>query len=224
MNPIMTFEELDKYCRTNREVFKGEVKRVALLFQGLNRFEYYDQVTSNVELLLAEKSTLLVIPYLAPWSWMNVPSVLYTNWLVEEIFRLFDLPQDTRIISTGFSMGGLAALVYPMFANREIAGVVANSPVCNLLEHFHERRDLPRTLLNAFISYPDGLEEGLRSRSPIHRIDAMKRIPYFIVAGGADDQVSKAGRCTSATSSTMPNSAKVSRYRSTTLRTMPIRW
>ena len=61
-----------------------------------------------------------------------------------------------------------------------------------LLEHFHERRDLPRTLLNAFISYPDGLEEGLRSRSPIHRIDAMKRIPYFIVAGGADDQVSKA--------------------------------
>lgn len=60
MNPIMTFEELDKYCRTNREVFKGEVKRVALLFQGLNRFEYYDQVTSNVELLLAEKSTLLV--------------------------------------------------------------------------------------------------------------------------------------------------------------------
>ena len=82
MNPIMTFEELDKYCRTNREVFKGEVKRVALLFQGLNRFEYYDQVTSNVELLLAEKSTLLVIPYLAPWSWMNVPSVLYTNWLV----------------------------------------------------------------------------------------------------------------------------------------------
>ena len=89
-------------------------------------------------------------------------------------------------------LGGLAALVYPMFANREIAGVVANSPVCNLLEHFHERRDLPRTLLNAFISYPDGLEEGLRSRSPIHRIDAMKRIPYFIVAGGADDQVSKA--------------------------------
>ena len=91
-----------------------------------------------------------------------------------------------------WALGGLAALVYPMFANREIAGVVANSPVCNLLEHFHERRDLPRTLLNAFISYPDGLEEGLRSRSPIHRIDAMKRIPYFIVAGGADDQVSKA--------------------------------
>lgn len=89
-----------------------------------------------MELLLAEKSTLLVIPYLAPWSWMNVPSVLYTNWLVEEIFRLFDLPQDTRIISTGFSMGGLAALVYPMFANREIAGVVANSPVCNLLDNF----------------------------------------------------------------------------------------
>lgn len=192
MYPIKSFDELSRFCRTNQEVFKGEVKRLVLLFQGLNRFEYYDQVTSDIEFLLAEKSSLLVIPYLAPWSWMNVSSVMYTNWLVEEIFRLFELPQDTKIVSTGFSMGGLAALIYPIFSDRSIAGVMANSPVCNLVEHFQERRDVPRTLINAFISYPDGLEEGIRSRSPIHQIEAMKKIPYFIVAGGADDQVSKA--------------------------------
>lgn len=184
--------ELPRFCRTNLEYIHAPIRSIALEFQGLNRYEYFEQPSCGLELELAEAGVLYVIPYTAPWSWMNEAATRYTDWMLDNLFRVLELPQSTPIVSTGYSMGGLAAIIYPVYAKREIAACMANSPVCDLVRHIPERDDLPRTILNAFMASPQGLEEGVRSRSPVHQIDRLKDIPYLIVAGERDGEVFKA--------------------------------
>lgn len=184
-------EELKKYCRSNMDYICKPIRQIIIEFQGLNRYEYYLQPSRPQELVWAHDGILFLIPYTQPWAWMNESCVQFVNWLIDEIYRLFELEDSVPIVSTGFSMGGLEALIYPIYATRKIAAVFANSPVCDLVSHFNERDDLPRTLMNAFIAAPGGMEEGIRSRSPIHQLDRMKDIPYLIVSGGSDDQVNE---------------------------------
>lgn len=184
-------ETLFRFARTNADALSRTIRGVVLEFQGLNRFEMHMQPSKPMELELADAGILFVIPYAAPWSWMNESAVRYTNEVLDAIFRIFALPGDTPIVSTGFSMGGLAALMYPVFAERPMAACYANSPVCDLPAHFHERDDVPRTLTTAFIAHPGGVQAGILSRSPLHRLDAMPDIPYRIVAGGLDTDVAK---------------------------------
>ena len=188
---IQSSTELEHYCRTNLAYMEGSVRKILIVFQGLNRHDYIVQPTDPEELEWAHKGVLTILPYTQPWSWMNEDTVSYMNWLLSEIKTLLKLAEDVPVISTGFSMGGLEALIYPIYASHKIAAVVANSPVCDLVYHFTERPDLPRTLLSAFIGYRDGFEAGLESRSPLHQVARMKRIPYMVISGGMDDQVSE---------------------------------
>lgn len=189
MFTIASIEDLCHYAHVGLKGLTGKPRSIVLEFQGLNRYEFFVQPSCELELELASENILYVIPYTAPWSWMNECAVAYTNRLLDEIFRLFDLPQETPIVATGYSMGGLAALMYPVFASRPISASMANSPVCDLVGHYYERGDVPRTLANAFITYPDGIAAGIESRSPLHQLDKMKKIPYFIVAGDRDTEV-----------------------------------
>ncbi|MCR4950965.1 MAG: prolyl oligopeptidase family serine peptidase [Solobacterium sp.] len=189
---IESINDLANYARTNLSSLRKPIRSIVLQFQGLNRYMYLTQPTCETELVLADHGDLFVIPYTAPWNWMNESALRYTDWLLDEIFRLFDLPKDLPIVSTGYSMGGLAALIFPIYSSHKVTACMANSPVCDLVSHFHERIDLPRTILNAFITYPDGLEAGIESHSPLHQVDKMPDIPYWIVAGGADEEVIKA--------------------------------
>lgn len=184
-------KELSKYCRMNEEYLKGPVRSVVLEFQGLNRYEYFEQLSCDLELELADTDILYVIPYTAPWSWMNSAAVRYTDWLLDNLFRLLEIPAKAPVISTGFSMGGLAALMYPTYSARLIAACMSNSPTCDLILHLAERPDLPRTIVNAFINHPEGLDSGIRSRSPIHQVDKLRDIPYFVIAGDMDREVIK---------------------------------
>ena len=183
-------EELDRYCRWNGGRTGGNVKRVVLEFQGLNRVEMPDQ-PSPLELELGERHVLYVIPYTAPWSWMNRSAVIYTDVLVESLFRALDLPSEVPLVSSGYSMGGQAALMYTLLGGHRISACYANSPVCDLTAHFQEREDIPRTLVNAFACGPGSLEAELEAHSPLFRAEELPDIPYMIVAGGADRQVHK---------------------------------
>ena len=182
---------MSKFCHSNLRHIRGEIREVVLEFQGLNRYEYFTQPSRPQELLWADEGILFVIPYTHPWSWMNEASVAYVNWLLDELFRLLALDSATPIVSTGFSMGGQEAIIYPMYAGRPVAAVMANSPVCDLKYHLTERDDLPRTILSAFIVHSEGFDRGVESRSPIHCIDRLKDIPYLIISGGMDDQVNQ---------------------------------
>ena len=190
MTPLKNISEIKKYCRANWEYIEGPIRSVVVEFQGLNRLEYLVQPSCQLELELASENILYVIPYTDPWGWMNETQAQYTDWLLERLFELLSIDRNVPVISTGYSMGGLGALMYPVFSRHNVSACMANSPVCDLVSHFTERDDLPRTLMSAFMSYPGGLEAGLESRSPIHQIDRLKQIPYFIVAGWKDTDVS----------------------------------
>ena len=129
---------MSKFCHSNLRHIRGEIREVVLEFQGLNRYEYFTQPSRPQELLWADEGILFVIPYTHPWSWMNEASVAYVNWLLDELFRLLALDSATPIVSTGFSMGGQEAIIYPMYADRPVAAVMANSPVCDLKYHLTE--------------------------------------------------------------------------------------
>ena len=184
-------DELNRYCWSNADRINGIIKRAVLEFQGLNRFQMLDQPTA-LDLELADRNVLYVIPYTAPWSWMNRSAQAYTDRLLTSIFKAYDLPEELPVVSSGYSMGGQAALMYTLFGTRRISACYANSPVCDLIAHFREREDIPRTLVNALIGSEASFETELVRHSPLHRAGDLPDIPYMIVAGEADDQVNKA--------------------------------
>lgn len=142
-------------------------------------------------LLLAEYGGLLVRPYDNPWSWMNDVAVHTADAIVDAVRATYGLSAETPLISTGASMGGLSALVYPVYTKHRVTAVAANCPVCDLPYHYKERRDLPRTLYSAFGHYACGLEEALRSASPLHLAARFPHVPFYIAHGDADGAVAK---------------------------------
>ncbi len=181
---------IDSFAFTNVSIVKKPVKGIVLSFHGLG---YNGMIGEQNDYTrsLAEKGIIYIFPYYGPWSWMNLSGVRFTDALVEAVFKGFSLPDKTPIVSTGGSMGGLSSLVYPVYARRTPAAVAADSPVCDLVYHFSERPDLPRTLVAAFADYDCSLDEALRSASPLHLVKKMPKIKYYIVHGDKDTAVNK---------------------------------
>ncbi len=137
----------------------------------------------------AEKGILYVVPYNNPWAWMNKQAVSYTDEILDVLFEKYHLSENTPIVSTGGSMGGQSSLVYTAYAKRTPVACVANCPVCDVVYHFTERPDLPRTLYSALFHEPGTLEEALKSISPLHLIDKMPKIKYHIFHCNQDSAV-----------------------------------
>ena len=134
---------------------------------------------------------VFVVPYLDPWNWMNAGAVAETDRIVALAKARAGLPADAPVVSTGGSMGGLCALVWPRYTRHRVAAVAANCPVCDLPHHYTERPDLPRTLRAAFAAEPD-FEAALRSRSPLHLAPDLPDVLYAVFHGTADRLVDKA--------------------------------
>ena len=88
-------------------------------------------------------------------------------------------------------MGGLSALVYTARAAITPAACVVNCPVCDLPYHYTERPDLPRTLYSAFWHEEGNVDKVLKTGSPLHMVDRMPDVPYFIFHCDADSKVNK---------------------------------
>ena len=128
----------------------------------------------------ADKGILYVVPYYDPWCWMNRQTVDLVDEIVAVLCEKYRLDSSVRIVSTGRSMGGLCALVYCAYARITPCASVTNCPVCDLVYHYTEREDLPRTLYSAFSTYEGSMEEALQSCSPLHLVDKMPDIPYTV--------------------------------------------
>ena len=139
----------------------------------------------------AAAGAVLVVPYLDPWNWMNAAAVATADRVVAAALARAGLPPDAPVVSTGGSMGGLCALVWPRYTRHNVVAVAANCPVCDLPFHYGERPDLPRTLRAAFALEPD-FGAALRSRSPLHLAPDLPRVPHAVFHCTADEAVSKA--------------------------------
>ena len=124
----------------------------------------------------------------------KVMANIFKNWDSAEYARLiksFDLPENTPIISSGYSMGGYSALVYTRYSKRTPAACAALCPVCDFAFHYTERDDIPRTIYLAYMGYDMPFEEAIKSASPVELCDTMPDIPYVIYHGTADTEVRK---------------------------------
>ena len=189
----MTFpyEDLRLYAYSNDKLIEGAIRGVAVEFTGLNGTRMIREDT-DFGLFLARHSVAYLFPYINPWAWMNRDAVKLADAVVEALYTHYGLSDDTPLVSTGGSMGGLCALVYSFYAARPVSACAANCPVCDLPYHYTERSDLPRTLLSAFGSYGMPLDDAMRTASPLHLAGKMPDIPYFIVHCEEDRAVSKA--------------------------------
>lgn len=176
-------------CWSNMEYISGSVRGVVVSFHGLGAA--IRQGGTELDLALAEKDILTVVPYYGPWSWMNRISRQFVDELLGRVWKDQALPEDLPLISSGGSMGGCAALLYCRYGKRVPVAADLLYPVCDTLFHYHERPDLPTSLNCAYYGYAEPWEEVLKEHSPLHQLDKMPRIPYLFIHGCADDRVSK---------------------------------
>jgi len=111
--------------------------------------------------------------------------------LVAALTAQMDLPTDLPVISTGGSMGGHGTLLFTLLTRRPVVACSALFPVCDLLYHYGERPDLPKTMHAAFGDYGD-ITAKLIERSPLHQVTRMPDVPYLFIHGEKDTAVAKA--------------------------------
>ena len=188
MNKIITYETIRSFAYVNDNVCKKPIRGVVVNFCGLNNKDMFDEDT-NEGVYYGEEGVLYVHPYNNPWSWMNAQAVAYTDEIIDAIFDHFKLPEDTPIVSMGQSMGGLASLVYARYAKRTPIACISNCPVCDLVYHFTERPDLPRTIYSAFWNEEGELNDILKKYSPVHLAPEMPDAKYYIFHCDKDKSV-----------------------------------
>jgi len=179
MEKIMTYENLRDFAYVNDKIVKSPIKGIVISFFGLGDTSMYAEDNAD-GIFWAERNVLYVVPYNNPWAWMNRQAIDYTDEILDILFEKYDLPKDLPIVSTGRSMGGQSAIVYTKYAKRTPAACVVNCPVCDMVFHFTERPDLPRTLYSAFFNAEGSLEEVLSASSPLHLAEKMPKVKYHI--------------------------------------------
>lgn len=179
MEKIINSENYRSFAYVNDGIIDGKIKGVVVRFHGLGGQEMFDEDTNEGK-FFAERGILYVVPYQNPWAWMNKQNVGYTDEIVDALFEKYSLSENTPIVSCGDSMGGQSCLVYAAYAKRTPISCAANCPVCDVVFHFTERVDLPRTLYSALYNFDGTLDEALRSISPLHIGVNMPKITYHI--------------------------------------------
>ena len=176
---VITYDDLKLFCYSNDKLISGGIKGIVLEFFGLGGAIMFEEAPPNA-LRFAKNGLAYVIPYTDPWNWMNPTAVAMTDEIVDVLRDHYHLPENTPVISTGGSMGGLCSIVYCRYAKRTPKACVANCPVCDLPYHYTERPDLPRTLYAAYYRPGTDLTENLKAASPLHLADSLPRIPYTV--------------------------------------------
>ncbi len=188
MEKIINDKNLKNFAYVNDFICQKPIRGIVISFFGLGNTTMYGNDCPEGE-FWAKQGILYVVPYTNPWAWMNDQAVAYTDEIIAVLFQKYRLPEHTPIVSTGGSMGGQSALVYTAYAKRQPVACVANCPVCDVVFHFTERQDLPRTLYSALYREAGTLEDGLKRISPLHLIDKLPNINYHIFHCNEDTDV-----------------------------------
>lgn len=181
---------LPQFAAIFDEICKKPVRGILLNFYGLGYAGMPDQ-PDRYDVFYAERGIVRVSPYSGPWGWMNDTAVELTDRVVAAVMEKYGLADGVPVVASGGSMGGHAALIYSLYAQKTPAACAADCPVCDLPYHSTERPDLPRTMFTAFRHMPGTLQQAMQARSPLHQAERMPHIPYYIVHGEADADVNK---------------------------------
>ena len=185
----LTVDNVHMFAYTNiPDLKKGKVKAIVMNIHGLGGGDKMEYDIPGAK-LYTDRDYGYFYPYCGPWNWMNPNSVKLCDEIVDLFIEALELPEDTPVVATGGSMGGLASLVYAMESRHKIGCVAVSCPVCDLPYHYNERDDIPRTMRCAFGAYGDDLEAVLTEHSPMQNVSKMPHVPYFIAQCELDDDV-----------------------------------
>lgn len=190
MKGIINYNNLSQFAYSNDQLCEQPIRGIVLSFSGLGSQTMYSEHTETGK-SYAKYGIIYLVPYNNPWAWMNRQAVSYTDEIVDVLKSHYHLSRNIPIVSTGGSMGGQSALIYMIYAKQTPIACVVNCPVCDVVYHYTERLDLPRTLYSAFYTYEGTLEEALKSVSPIHQVDQMPAAAYYIFHCEMDKAVNK---------------------------------
>lgn len=183
---VIDSNNFHSFAYSSENIVSFPIKGVFVFFLGLGGDDMFKEDTVEAK-ELAKDGILCIVPYLNPWSWMNRQAIDFTDELLDVAFEKFGLPDDTPVVYTGGSMGGLSALVYTTYAKRVPTACITNCPVCDLPYHYTERPDLPRTLYSAFGTYPGTIEDAMKTGSPLHLADKMPKSTKYTIFHCDDD-------------------------------------
>ena len=186
----MRQELVEQVAWLGDKTLQGPAKGIVLAFQGLGCSAMRTNA-DPLDLAYGAAGAVVVVPYCGPWTWMNRATQLFVDELVDALRVRYKLDDRSPLVASGGSMGGMAALTYTLTSRHRVSGCLANCPVCDVPFHYTERRDLPRTFHFALNSYGD-ISAQLRELSPLHQADRMPDVPYMIVHGTDDVDVSMA--------------------------------
>ncbi len=185
---IITYSNFRSFAYSNDKICKKPFKGIVLHFNGLN---YKDMISEDnpAACFFAERGIVYIVPYMNPWAWMNKQTVSFVDELTEVMREHYQLADSIPVVASGGSMGGQQALVYTAYTKQTPVACVANCPVCDMLYHYTERPDLPRTMYSAFGGYDVPLKEAIRLASPLHIADTLPDVKYYIFHCEADTAV-----------------------------------
>lgn len=190
MEKMIRYESLRNFAYSNDKICQLPIRGIVVSFLGLRASDRIDGETEEGR-FYAGRGLLFVIPYSNPWSWMNRRELSYSNEILDVLRERYQLPEDIPVVATGGSMGGQSALTYMIYAERTPVACVAICPPCDLLYHFTERADLPRTFYNAYYHETGTLEDAIRAASPLELVDRFPDADYVVFHCEKDTQVNK---------------------------------
>ncbi|MBE6637497.1 MAG: hypothetical protein E7618_06825 [Ruminococcaceae bacterium] len=192
-NKFINPETLLQYCNTNEAFLEKKVRGIVLEFPGLGGGSclggLMDLMSYDTPFTRQFADAGLVVAYTfpGPWSWMNKGAVRMADLIVDALREKYQLSEDSPLIATGGSMGGLGALIYTASSRHKVTACAAACPCYDLTTCYDVVPHFARTVVSAVSTYDMPLEEAIKTISPLYRLDDMPSIPYFIVCDEADD-------------------------------------
>lgn len=183
----ITYENIRNFAYVNDDLIVGAIRGVIIDFFGLGVQNVYDKPLQE-SVRFAEKGYLHIIPYNNPWAWMNDAAFDFTETIFSVMSEKYGL-SDTPLVVCGASMGGLSALVFAYKSKKTPVACITNCPVCDLLYHYGEHSDMPRTIYSAFYKEGEDLFENMKKASPMHHVGDMPDIKYTLFQCADDDDV-----------------------------------
>jgi len=182
------------YAKTNEKFIKAPIKGIALEFPGLGGgsclggLDDLGDYDTDFAKQAAEAGVVLAYVYTGPWSWMNTGAVRVADAVVDALKEKYNLG-DVPVTSSGGSMGGLGSLIYAASTRHKLTACVAACPCCDALDRYDAADEFRKTFVTAVAGYDcENLEDAMKTISPMHRLDDMPFIPYFI-ANCCEDEV-----------------------------------
>ena len=192
----INYENINYFTRNNLNYIEGDIKGIVMEFPGLggssclgghvNIGEYSSAFAQNA----GKQGILVMYMYCGPWSWGNKGVARMADLVIDALKEQFDLPDDIPVVSTGGSMGGIGALNFTKNSRHNVVGCMAACPCYDILGEYNSfaaNPSFPRTYVSAVYTYDMPLADALKSITPCENIEAMPKVPYYIVCNENDE-------------------------------------